>query len=140
MSHGLIRKAFNDIVRAYGVSKGYQVILENSAKTPTLDRPYLKTYLMPAGTTTQTLGGDHKKYYGVYQITIVVPAGEGQGRVTTITDELQDLFPIFGRVAYDSANPTHKVVINSPINTLRGDAEAGAYYTPVSFQYRSDIN
>ncbi|MNN65152.1 hypothetical protein D3C81_1806330 [compost metagenome] len=82
------------------------------------------------------MSGDHKTYLGVFQILIVVPVGEGTGRVTTVIDELQALFPVYGRVSYD----THKVVIMTPIETLMGITDGGTYTTPVSFNYRSDIN
>lgn len=136
MSDSKIRKAFNDIVRAYGTSKGWKVGLENSVFEPTLDTPYLKTYLGPAQPRSSTLAGDHKAYLGMFQVVIVVPAGEGTGRVTTIIDELQALFPVYGRVSYGSNN----VVIMTPIETLKGVTDGGAYSTPVSFNYRSDIN
>lgn len=136
MSDSKIRKAFNDIVRGYGVMKGWQVELENGVATPTLNQPYLKTYLGPTQPRSSTLAGDHKCYLGIFQVVIVVPAGEGTGRVTTIIDELQELFPVYGRVSYGLNN----VVIMTPIETLKGVADGGAYSTPISFNYRSDIN
>lgn len=136
MSDGLIRKAFNDIVRAYGTSKGWQVVLENGVATPDLNQPYLITDLGSTPTRSSTLSGDHKTYQGVFQVRIVVPVGEGSGRVTTITDELQQLFPLYGRVSYG----TNTVVIMTPIETLKGAVDGGGYSTPVSFNYRSDIN
>lgn len=141
MSTGLIRKAFNDIVRAYGVSKGYPVILENITASPVIaDGPYLKTFILPAPTTARTLGGDHKRFIGVYQITIVIPADQGTGLVTQISKELQALFPVFGSVSYDPTIPGNVVTITSPLSEPSGTVEDGAYYTPTSFTYRSDIN
>lgn len=136
MSDGLIRKAFNDIVRAYGTSKGWPVVLENGVATPESGKPYLITDLGPTPTKSTTLAGDHKSYQGVFQVRIVVPVGEGAGRVTTIVDELQQLFPIFGRVSYG----TNTVVIMTPIETIKGSVVSGGYSTPVSFNYRSDTN
>lgn len=139
MSHSAIRKSFNDIVRSYGASKGWEVVLENSVATPTLNIPYLKTFLLPASATSETLSGDHKRYIGVYQITLVLPAGEGTGRVTTVSQELQELFPVYGRVDYSTA-PDKQVVIMTPLDTINGTVKDGAFYTPLSFNYRSDIN
>ena len=139
MSHSAIRKAFNDIVRAYGVSKGWQVIIENTSANPTLNTPYLKTFLLPSNASSNTLSGDHKRYTGVYQITLVVPVGEGPGRTTVVSKELQALFPIFGRVAFDTAADS-EVVIMTPIDEMNGTPKDGAFYTPFSFNYRSDIN
>lgn len=136
MSDSKIRKAFNDIVRGYGTSKGWLVVLENGVATPTPGQPYLKTTLGPATPRASTLAGDGKTYLGVFQILIVIPAGEGTGRVTTIIDELQELFPLYGRVSYG----TNDVVIMTPVQTFMGATEGGAYSTPISFNYRSDIN
>lgn len=136
MSDSKIRKAFNDIVRGYGTTKGWQVVLENSVATLAPNQPYLKTYLFPAPARTNTLAGDHKCYLGVFQVTIAVPVGEGTGRVTSIIDELQALFPVDGRVSYG----TNTVVIMSPIETLMGESEGSSFLTPISFNYRSDTN
>ncbi|MDX9668766.1 phage tail terminator-like protein [Pseudomonas sp. P8_250] len=136
MSDSKIRKVFNDIVRGYGATKGWQVVLENGVATTTPNQPYLKTYLGPTQPRSSTLAGDHKAYLGVFQVVIVVPAGEGTGRVTTIIDELQALFPVYGRVSYG----TNNVVIMTPIETLKGVTEGGTFSTPISFNYRSDIN
>lgn len=135
MSDSKIRKAFNDITRAYGTSKGFQVVLENGVATLTPNQPYLKTNLGPS-TPRANLAGDLKKYLGVYQILIGVPVGEGTGRITTIIDELQQVFPLYGRVSYGD----NVVVIMTPIQTFIGEPEGGYFITPVSFNYRSDTN
>lgn len=136
MSDSKIRKAFNDIVRGYGASKGWQVQLENGVVTPVPNQPYLKTNLGAINPRSSTLGGDHKVYQGVFQVRIVVPAGEGTGRVTAIIDDLQALFPVYGRISYDS----QQVVIMTPLAILPGTSEGGTFSTPVSFTYRSDTN
>lgn len=136
MSDSKIRKAFNDIVRGYGTSKGWVVVIENSVATPVPNQPYLKTTLGPSTPRASTLAGDGKTYRGVFQVMVVVPAGEGTGRVTTIIDELQELFPLYGRVSYG----TNEAVIMTPIQTLMGITDGGNYSTPISFTYRSDTN
>lgn len=140
MSHSLIRKAFNDIVRAYGESKGYPVFIENISGSPSGTSPYLKTFILPASTTSNTLGGDHKRYIGVYQVTIVIPIDSGTGLVTQISEELQELFPVYGRVGFDPSKPDNAVTITSPLQMFSGTAEEGVFYTPTSFYYRTDIN
>lgn len=134
MSDTKIRKAFNDIVRAYGTSKGWLVVLENGVATPVAGQTYLKTTLGPSTPRATTLAGDGKTYRGVFQIQIVVPAGEGTGRITTILDELQELFPLYGRVSYGD----NEAVIMTPLQTFTGITEGGTFTTPVSFNYRSD--
>lgn len=140
MSHSKIRKAFNDVVREYGTTKGYQVDIENIVATPPTNQPYLKTFILPSSATTNTLGGDNKRYTGVYQISIVIPANLGTGLITQITDELQALFPVYGRVNFDSSDPYSVVTINSPLQIYSGTAQDGVFFTPASFTYRADIN
>lgn len=136
MSDSEIRKAFNDMVRGYATSKGMAVSLENGDFTPPVDTPYLKTTLFPAKADTKTLAGDHKGYAGVYQVTIVVPAGQGTGNITTIAKELQTLFPIYKRVAYGS----NIAVVMTPVTTMTGIPQDGSFHTPTFFNYRSDTN
>jgi len=136
MSDSKIRKAFNDIVRGYATSRGMPVELENGIFTPPATGSYLKTQLFPAKTGSNTLAGDHKSYIGVYQVTIVVPAGEGTGHVTAIIDELQTLFPLYQRVAYGS----NIAVVMTPVSPMTGIPQGSYFYTPTFFNYRSDTN
>lgn len=149
MSHSEIRKAFNDKVRAYGATKGYHVVLQNAPYTPTVKETYLKTYIMPAKASTQTLSGDHKRYVGIFQIDIMIPNDVGTGDVTRITQDIQELFPVFSYVdlqiiTKDNLGNTvikdEKSIILSPVNTADGRNKDTHYSTPVWFSYRCDTN
>jgi hypothetical protein len=137
MSHSEIRKAFNDKVRAYGATKGYHVVLQNAPYKPTVKEIYLKTYIMPSSAVTETLGGDHKRYMGVFQIDILIPNDTGTGDVTRILNDLQQTFPVYSYVPLDA---NRQVIINSPIDMADGRAKDTHFSTPVWFNYRCDVN
>jgi len=137
MSHSKIRKALNDVVRAYCTANNIPVFLENIVANPVTSKPFFKTFCIPASTTANTLGGDNKRYQGLYQIQICVPANEGTRRVTEYLDELQELFPIFGRIVFNTTTGDY-ITLMSPLAMSRGDASEGVYYTPVTLTYRAD--
>lgn len=141
MSHGQIRQAFEKIVSDYCTSKSFDYVRENGpAYTPVVGNTYIRSFLLPASSTTNTLGGDNKRFLGIFQVTVVVPAASGNGLTTTILSELQDLLSVFKRVPYPTPQGSNKVVVMTPIEPLNSNVEGSFYYTPARFTYRSDVN
>jgi hypothetical protein len=137
MSHSDIRKAFNDKVREYGATKGYHVVLQNAPYKPTVKETYLKTYIIPSSAVSQTLGGDHKRYMGVFQVDILIPNNIGTGDITRIVNELQEVFPVYNRISFGADK---EVIVLSPVDMTEGKNTDTHFSTPCWFTYRSDSN
>ncbi len=119
---------------AAGRSTPLRVAYENVPFTPAAGETYLQAFLLPGPTLSQDLKGDHRGYVGVFQVTIVRPAGTGRGPALSIAAELNTLFPVNGR--YTSGSVTVQVI--TPASAGPGIAEAERFAIPVSFQYRAD--
>jgi hypothetical protein len=104
--------------------------------TPAPAETYLAAFTLPAGTDSETLGGDHKAYTGVFQINVVTPSGSGTGKAEGIVDELAALFPLNAR--YTKTGFT--VMTLSPVDPGPGVPDGDTWTVSASFQYRADTN
>ncbi|WP_273807277.1 MULTISPECIES: DUF4128 domain-containing protein [unclassified Pseudomonas] len=136
MSQKRIRQLFESRLSAWAVAEGYPVAYQNQDFTPPENGIYLRAYLLPAPTGSDTLAGDHRRYQGVFQISVVVPTGQGAGQAEDIVGELADLFPLYDRLTRDAFT----VVITTPVSQGPEVPEASTFTLPASFSYRADTN
>jgi hypothetical protein len=113
-----------------------KVVVENEAYTPVNGATYLKAFTLPADTASNTLGGDHKLYTGVFQVSIVTPSGKYRGAAGVIADQIAALFPLYER----NTKGALTVVTMTPVDPGPGIPDDTTYTVPVSFLYRADTN
>jgi hypothetical protein len=138
MSHKLIRQIYEGRLAAWAAARApvLRIAYQGVPFTPTPGETYLEAFVLPAGTTSESLGGDHKAYTGVFQVSVVMPAGGGTGKSEGIVDELAALFPLFDR--YSKAGLT--VVTMTPVEQGPGIPDGSNWTVSASFQYRADTN
>jgi len=142
MSHLKIRQIYEARLSAWAAARfttkpePLRVEVQNTVFVPTDGEIYLKAYMMPTGPYSDAVGGDHKIYTGVFQVSVVTPAGKGPGRAEGIVDELSALFPLFDR--YSKADIT--VVTMTPVEQGPGIPDGNNYTVAASFRYRADTN
>lgn len=137
MSQARVRNLFQTALKQYADAKGIRVAFDNVQMTPRANEVYLVSHLLPSSTATQTLNGDHKRFLGVMQITVVTPSGTATAKSDEIATELQDIFTIFKRYT-DSTGFT--VTVMTPLNVPEGKVQNGGWIVPCYFNYRADIN
>ncbi|PCC84087.1 hypothetical protein COK51_34240, partial [Pseudomonas aeruginosa] len=116
-------------------AKGIPVAYPNVAFEPTPGAIYLRCFTLPAGSTSSDLGGYHRGFTGVFQISIVVPGGQGTGVAADIIAGLGQQFPLYSELS----RPGFSVQVVSPPAPgpwISGDI---ADTKPVSIGYRADI-
>lgn len=138
MSHKLIRQIYEARLTAWAASRApsLRIAYQSVAFTPINAETYLAAFTLPAGTGSETLGGDHKVYTGVFQISVVTPAGSGTGKAEGIVDEIAALFPLNARytksgltvMTLTPAEPGPSIEVDSNLTVS------------ASFQYRADTN
>lgn len=112
-----------------------RVAFQNVEFTPTGPAElYLRGFLLPADTASQTLEGTHRAYRGLYQINISAPLGAGPGAAEGVLDELAALFPNNQLISVTGLT----VQVTSPVSAGPALQEADRYILPASFQYRAD--
>lgn len=137
MSQARVRNLFQTALKQYADTKGIRVAYDNVQFTPKTNEVYLVSHLLPSSTATETMSGDHKRFLGVYQITVVTPSGAATARADEIATDLQEIFTIFKRYT-DSTGFT--VTVMTPLNVPEGKVQNGGWIVPCYFNYRGDIN
>jgi hypothetical protein len=138
MSHRTIRQIYEARLAAWAAARTplLRIAYQGVAFTQAPGETYLAAFTLPAGTTSETLGGDHRAYTGLFQVNVVTPAGSGTGKAEGIVDELAALFPLNGR--YTKAGLT--VMTLTPAEP-GPDIEVDSNLTvSASFEYRADTN
>ncbi|WP_085747302.1 phage tail terminator-like protein [Pseudomonas sp. R45(2017)] len=113
-----------------------KVVVENETFTPVDGATYLKAFTLPGDTTSNTLAGDHKLFTGVFQVSIVTPAGKYRGAAGALADQIAALFPLYERNTKNALT----VVTMTPVDQGPGIPDDTTYTVPVSFAYRADTN
>ncbi|WP_085637901.1 MULTISPECIES: phage tail terminator-like protein [unclassified Pseudomonas] len=138
MSHNIIASIFETklIVWAKALQVPLKVVVENELYEPGDGETYLKAFTLPGDTASNTLGGDHRLYTGVFQVSIVTPAGKYRGVAGAIADQLAALFPLNER----NTKGALTVVTMTPVDQGPGIPGDTNFTVPVSFMYRADTN
>lgn len=138
MSHKICRSLFQARLAAWAAARtpALRVAYENVAFSPNPDELYLKAYNLPAGTDSETLTADHKRYTGLFQVTIVGPSAKGSGAVEGVVDELAALFPLYLRLTGNGLT----ALVLTPVDQGPGIPNDNTYSVAASFQYRADTN
>lgn len=93
---------------------------------------YLRAFQLPAGTTCRYLGGEAYEYSGVYQVSIICPAGQALATAEALIDELSSLF----RVDSELSRNGFEGLIVEPMEQGPTITESATYTVPASFTYR----
>lgn len=133
MSQKTIRKLYEQRLATWAAAKPISVAWQNAPFTPPAGA-YLRAFLLPADTDSQDLAGDHRAYTGVFQVSIVAPAGQGSAAAETLAEELAALFPN----NLPLSNGEFGVQIVSPCSAGPAIQDGNRYTVPVWFRYRAD--
>lgn len=138
MSHNTIASIYEAklINWAKALPVPLKVVVENEAYEPGNGVTYLRAFTLPGDTASDTLGGDHRLFTGVFQVSIVTPAGKYRGAAGTIADQIAALFPLYER----NTKGELTVVTMTPVDQGPGIPDDTTYTVPVSFAYRADTN
>lgn len=134
MSHQKVRGLFQSRLAAWAADKGYPVSYQNVAFTPQSGQIYLRAFLLPSGTYNDDLAGEQRRFQGIFQVSVVAPAGEGTGYAEDIISELADLFPL----NYSEIVDGLIVQIMTPVEQGPQLTDETEYTTPASFSYRAE--
>ncbi len=85
MSVGALQAAFEARLKAFADDEGYPVAWENVPFDPAKQakgKPFLRPWLLMAEETMHLIDNSSGKAPGIYQVDVLVPLGEGRGRLT----------------------------------------------------------
>lgn len=138
MSHAIIRQLFEGRLTDWAAARtpALRIAYEGAPFTPADGETYLKAFAIPASTGSNTLGGDHRVYTGVFQVSIVTPSGSGPGAAEGLVDEIAELYPLYMRLNRGD----FEVIVLTPVEPSPGIPDDTTYTVAASFQYRADTN
>lgn len=134
MSHSKIRLLYQARLGAWAIDQGLRVTYQNVQFDPEADETYLRAFLLPAGTDSNTLAGDQKIYTGMFQVSIVTPSGSGPTLADDLADDIAELFPLYLRLS----DGDFEVIVLTPVEPGPGITDDSTYTVAASFQYRAD--
>ncbi len=138
MSHNTIASIYEARLIAWAKASPtpIKVVVENEAYEPGNGVTYLRAFTLPGDTACGTLAGDHKLFTGVFQVSIVTPAGKYRGAAGALADQIAALFPLYER----NTKGALTVVTITPVDQGPGIPGDTTFTVPVSFMYRADTD
>lgn len=132
MSHALARQAIEIKLASWAGARPIRVANFEQQFEAAPEETYLRAFLLPASTSCHYLGGEAYEYAGVYQVSIVCPAGQPLAIAETLIAELSSLF----RVDSDLTRNGFEGLVTEPVDQGPTITESATYAVPASFTYR----
>lgn len=131
-----IRAAFETRLAAWAASQTppIPVAYENVGFTPPTGR-YARCHVMPSPTESETFNGEHRRYMGIFQVSLYMPAGAGSGASAALAASLDATFPMRQPMTQGGV----KIFLLSPMSEGPAIQDADRYVVPVSCAYRADV-
>lgn len=136
MSDKIIRQLLESRLATWAAARSpaLRIAYQDVAFTPNSNETYLRCFVLPGDTGSEDLQGVHEEFVGIWQVTIVKPAGGGLGSALTIENELRALFPNNQQMT----SGTFKLFTRSPMSAGPALTEDTNTLVPVSCRYRAD--
>jgi len=132
MSHARVRQAIELRLMAWATARPIRVANFEQGFEAGPDETYLQAFQLPAGTTCRYLGSDAYEYTGVYQVSIVCPAGQPLATAETLVGELSNLF----KVDSELSRKGFEGLVTEPVDQGPTITESATYTVPAGFTYR----
>jgi hypothetical protein len=135
MSDALIRTAFESRLATWAAaqSPAIPVAYENCDFTPPAGR-YVRCFILPANTQSETLDGIHRKRTGIFQVDLCMPIKSGSGAAIALAASLDAAFPLTAPMTQS----TLKIFLLSPMSMAAAIQQPDHFVVPVSCAYRAD--
>lgn len=132
MSQARARQAIEIKLMAWATARPIRVANFEQAFEAQPGETYLQAFQLPGATTCRYLGGDAYEYTGIYQVSIVCPAGQPLATAEGLVDELSNLFRVDSALSRNG----FEGLITEPVEQGPTIPESATYTVPASFTYR----
>lgn len=132
MSQAKARQAIEIKLMAWAASRPIRVANFEQAFEALPGETYLQAFQLPGATTCRYLGGEAYEYTGVYQVSIVCPAGQPLVTAENLVDELSSLFRVDSALSRNG----FEGMVTEPVDQGPTITESATYTIPASFTYR----
>lgn len=137
MSDQSIMAALQARLAVFASTKGLNVAYEGVPFTPDATKTHLADFLLPVSTENPSLGRDHRRYVGIYQVDVDAPTGSNVVTLRNLANDLAAHFPR-GQTLTHVSSGTKVLITRTPsISPLITDG--GRMKRAVSVRYQSDV-
>lgn len=137
MSDQHILAALRTRLVSFAQTKGLNLAAEGVAFVPDATKTHLADHLLPAETENPSMGRDHRRYVGIYQVDVDAPASSNVGDLRNLANDLVAHFPR-GLALTHAASSTKVLIIRTPsISPIIPDG--GRMKRAVSIRYQTDL-
>ncbi|MDI3371656.1 phage tail terminator-like protein [Pseudomonas sp. V104_10] len=132
MSQAKARQAIEIKLMAWAAARPIRVANFEQEFVAQQDETYLHAFQLPGATTCRYLGGEAYEYTGVYQVSIICPAGQALTIAETLVEELSGLFRVDSLLSRNG----FEGLVTEPVDQGPTITESATYTVPASFTYR----
>lgn len=112
------------------------VAFANTDYTPVTGQRYLQGMLMPSDTANPSQGAQHRRYLGIYQVSVRTPAGKGTAESAALAKAIEELFPRPTTLQQGGLN----VHIDKTPSIAAGAPDGNGFWmVPVTIEYRTEV-
>lgn len=97
--------------------------------------PYIRAFILPEPTLSQTLDKTHRRYAGIMQVDLVMPINGGASPAETLLASLLTAFT----PATSFIESTVRIYIPDPASAAPALSEPNRYVVPVSIPYVAHV-
>lgn len=137
MTQARIRRAFETAIKAFADAQSppLAIAFENvQTSQPDPNVAYLRTFLLPAETESGDVARVNRRWSGVFQVSLVMPAGKGPGPGEALLAALDSAFPLATPLSAGGLT----VWIVQPISASPAIPEPDRSVIPCSLRYVAD--
>ncbi|MDG9780267.1 phage tail terminator-like protein [Metapseudomonas otitidis] len=137
MSNKLIRAMLEKRLKDWAAARSptIRVAYEGLPFDPGAGETYLRSFVLPATTGSEDLEGAHRRYEGVWQVSVITPSGDGAiVKALGIEDELAALFTNNLKMTKSGFD----IYIRSPMASSAPIVDSMNTTLPISCRYRAD--
>lgn len=137
MSDQHIMSALQTRLASFASTKGLSVAFEGVPFTPDATKTHLADFLLPVATDNPSMGRDHRRYEGIYQVDVNAPSNSNVVALRNLANDLAAHYPR-GLTLTHATSGTKVLITRTPsISPLIPDG--GRMKRAVSIRYQTDL-
>lgn len=135
MSDQTIIRALQERLETFATSKGLLIAYEGARFTPAANKIHLAEFLLPLPTDNPSMGVQHRRYAGIYQVDVDGPAAVG---IITLRNYANELVNHFKR-GTTLENEGMRILVTHDPSISRLLPDGGRMKRAVSIRYQADV-
>lgn len=134
MSQKIVRDALETVVNTFATAQSLTIAWENLPFTPPTGA-YLRAFIIPSPTTSESLARTDRRYGGFLQIDLMMPIDQGASPAETLLAALVTAF----NPATVLTSSSVRVNILQPASAAAPIQEPHRYVVPVTVSYEATV-